>query len=264
MAKAKAKKAAQAVDEPEAPTSIFDHFNITDPKPARAVADPGPTQADLLARLDAMQAKLDAATTAPLPQAPAYYQAAPTINTNVDLATFKVSHDGLPDPIKDQAGYDRMLTERMNAALDARTLALRQEMQQQGSAAQQSTQLWEGFQAAHPEWAEYPDLVGSVAQTVAQRAESSGVDVKRYMYGNPGRFFDDVTAELKAKYGALVAEETEEKPEKPIDGEPEDDGRSLHTLGGLESGGRSSAAPKKGGSDMIQDIIALQRSSGFF
>lgn len=271
MARTKVKKAAEAVNEPEAVPSIFDHFNLETPgglKSNKETPASGPSQAELLARLDAMQAKLDAVSQAPLPQAPAYYQAPQAAATHqVDLANFKVSHEGLPDPIKDQAAYDRMLAERMNAALDARTHALRQEMQQTQSTAAQSSQLWENFQGAHPEWSEYPDLVGSVAQTVAQRAEAAGVDVKKYMYGQSQRFFADVTKELNAKYGALVAKaEGEEEPEGKSGAKVEDDmddGRSLHTLGGLESGNRPAGKPSKG-SDMIEDIVALQRASGFF
>ncbi len=276
MARRKAPKRVEQGYEAE-PVDIFAHFAAT----GRAMNGAAPPQntrtepaedssAALLARLDALERQnTELSQSLRLSQmAPA----APQTQTQrfVDPANLKLDLKGLPDSIEKPDEYQRELQQRINTMIEARDYATREEMRQQADQTQQSARLWEGFKAAHSDWAAHEDLVGVVAQKVVAEQKAKGIDTNRYMYSTPDLFYADVAKRLNDQYGALLSEQDEpaagrKAPAQRSNDPNEDDGRTGGIFGGQESGGAPAPGAKpKGGSDMIEDLQKVQRAMGIF
>lgn len=155
----------------------------------------------------------------------------------------------LPDPMLDAEGYGRGLEERIVGRLDAQRAAERAQQEEARRLEQQSNQLWETFSTRYPEYKEFPDRVEFVASRVSEAAAKRGVDLRRYMLQTPDQYLADVATEYQKVFG-------EKKDPEP--------NRTGGVFGGLETGGRPSpsANPPEAG-DMIADIHAMQRRTGF-
>jgi hypothetical protein len=265
------------------PESIFDHFAQYNPgmvpetatrKTEKSDTDVSRDILDRLARLEGENAALR--DTVSRPQYAAPRQEGPT--GTVDLAKMKVDLSGLPDPVDKPAEHAAELQARMNAALDARTHALRSEFQGQTSQSQAAERLWSNFADAYPEHAKHRDRVEFIATKVAEEANARGIDLNSYLHGST-KFIDDVAKRMNDTFGGYDDDDDDDGDDTPTgqrhgapmrqgldrDDDDDDDGRTAGIAGGIESGGAPSAGrqkPKSG--DMIADIQDIQRRSGFF
>lgn len=191
-----------------------------------------------------------------------------------DYKAVKLDLTKLPDPIEHQAEHAAELQRRIDAYVQAKTADVKQELTEQNNQSTQAAQLWNGFKAAHPDWAEHEELVGTVAARVTQRAAAQGLDPQKYMFNSPQLFYADIVKELDAKYKPLIADKGDEgegegdpAPEpkaKKTAGQEDDAGRTAGIFGGLESGGKPAAPGKPPAGDMIADLHAMQRKSGYY
>lgn len=181
----------------------------------------------------------------------------------IDLgpAPGEVNLQGLPSPITEPERYGQELAKRVQAHTNAVASYNQRRADAERSSAQSHEQqinaLWEDFSLQHPELAEYEDRVGFVAQKVVQAAQRRGIEPGRYMFQHQDIFFRDIIREYEKVFGAT--EEEEEGPEPQ--GAPAD--RTAGIFGGGPSGARPGPKGPPAG-DMIDDIRAIQRKSGFF
>jgi hypothetical protein len=165
-----------------------------------------------------------------------------------------LSFDGLPDPLHDHEGYARALTQR----IFEHTRKTQDYEATQRAASQQSNDryavLWEDFSEAYPALAEDQERARFAVQAARDRAARRGLDVDRYMFSNPTRWFKDIEKE----YNRLV-------PDAGAEGDDDDttDGRTAGIFGGQESGNRP-ATRAEGPGDLIRELQAEQRKLGLF
>lgn len=276
MARKTTKQAAVVTAEPEIPPFWDFIEGRTGAQGASTAKTPAnqPDMAALLARIDGLEANLGEkdAQIARLSQVPASQTA--NSGYQVNPADLQVSHEGLPDRDADPAGYDRMLTTRINAAMQARDYALRQEYQTRQTQQSATERVWNTFNEKYPEWAGHKKLIGATAQELVADALARGMDAERYMFGTSDVFCDDIVKSLqKDGYGALVEDHgEEEEPATPAArrtmrpggvSEEEDAGRTGGIMGGTESGGAPTPGKNKGG-DFIDDLKAVQSRLGIY
>lgn len=199
--------------------------------------------------------------------------------TQVDPAKLKIDLTGLPDAVDKPAEFAQELQTRMNAALEARTLALRTEFEGRSNQSSAADKLWANFAEAYPDHAAHRDRVEFIATKVAEEANARGLDLQRYMYGGK-QFIDDVAKRMDETFGPIggSGDDDGDDDDTPARGmqrhgapmqrsrdDDDDDGRTAGIHGGMESGGAPSgrgAAPKAG--DMVKDLQDIQKRSGFF
>ncbi len=260
----------------------FDHLGIENPLKKQSKADPVDKSAELLGKIEALTSTVEdlKSQNQRLMAAGPSYQAPVQQVAQVDPAKLKVDFTGLPDPLDNRAEYDRQLAERINAAIEGRTHAVREEVTREQTARQSREQLWNDFKTRHEAWADYPDLVATVAEQLVRKAQAQGIDPQRYMFVNSQGFHDDIAKELSAKYGRLVADQDDEGDEPTGRGDgtvegvlrrggPEqfDDAGRTSVLGGLEAGGRPSDRAQRGGKPpqtYDKDIQDVQRAMGLY
>jgi hypothetical protein len=264
------KKAAQRA-APQVAESIFDHFEQHgrslggEPNPQPQDAAQGPDTAELLRRLDALeQQNTELRRTALLSAEPPLREAA-----IVDPAKAVLDLKGLPDPVDKPTEYNTELATRINAVVDQRVHAVQQGQQSAVEQAAAADRLWQGFVTKHPEWADYPDLVGTVAKNVVDDATKRGIDPQKYLFVTSDLYFDDVAKVLDEKYGALVEDADEPAGQEPAQraqttGQEPGPDRTAGIWGGPESGNRpsSGAAPQAGPGDMFKDLTDVQKRMG--
>lgn len=193
-----------------------------------------------------------------------------TRDTNAPLIDLK----GLPDPLTDADGYNAALSERISGAI-ANGIALNANAgAAHANAASRADQLFEDFTEKFDAYSEFPDRVQFAAEKVAARAQARGLDVQKYMFATPDRFFADVVREYDGTFGKPEDEgdtgvdETDEGADvvgqrQPLEADESDDGRSASIFGGQNpTGGKKTATQQP--SDMIKDMQDLQRASGFY
>lgn len=102
-----------------------------------------------------------------------------------------------------------------------------------------------------------------VVDKITKKASRRGVDVNRYMFGAGDQFFDDIVKTYDETFGAIKADGKSEEP-APKGGEEEDENRTGGIFGGVETGGRPTGGADEKPGDMIEDLHALQKKSGFW
>lgn len=268
MPKVSTKRRSQPTPAP-ADDDIFGHFAAhgrplgPDPGPAKA---PDPQVAALLAKISGMEEQITSLQDGSRRQmmaAPAPQQQ----QQRTDPSKLKLDLSGIPDPLENREKFEAELALRINALVDAREYGVRQELTQRTDQATASEQLWTGFTAKYEDWAEYPELVESVAVKLTQKAIKEGIDPHKYMFQNTQVFYADVAKELGDRYGSLVAEKDPDPagPSRVSRAEQsEDTGRTGGIFSGQESGGKPTATRETQQPDMIADLHAIQRKTGFW
>ena len=266
----------QPATESESGGDIFAHFE----RHGRSLNDgtaPTPAQktevdnAALIERISRLEGSLEEARA----RGPYAAPAQPAQNqTRVAAKDVKFDPTGLPDPLEDKDKYNSELAIRINAAMAAQAEAVRQEVTQKFQGEGASERLWNGFTKQHSEWADYPELVETVAVRVTQDAIAKGIDPQKYMFQNTEAFYADVAKQLNDRYGAVVEGredngfvQPDRLPRRQRQTDPnEDDGRAVATFGGQESGGRYSQrrSAENEGPGMIEDLHAIQKKMGIF
>jgi hypothetical protein len=268
MAKATTKR--RSAPQQTADDDIFAHFEAHGRSipytPTEPQADPKKDtgQEALLAQIAALQTQVSDLTQRSMMQQPAARQE--QTPSYVDPRTIKVSHEGLPDPLDNKDAYNQELTLRINAALEARDHALRQDVAGQSTTQATGERLWNDFIGKYGDWEQHEDLVGLMVEKVLNDAKARGIDTQRYMLQNTQLFFQDVDKALRDRFGKLVeSDEDEGETEAALRPDGSDDaGRTGGMFGGLETGGRPTSTKQTQGPDMIADLHAIQRKMGLF
>ena len=293
-----ARKPKKTADQDQPMEGLWDHFGLDEPNQAQkmtkqVVTDPKDDPAAAMeARLARMEAELATArqTNMALMAAPGPSQQSG--GYQVDPKALKIDLTGMPDPYEKPAEYAAEHSRRTMAVIEAREYALRNELASQSEQTRSKEAMWNGFASKYPQWTEFPEVVGTVAERIVKQKQAQGIDPQRYMFVAQGQFYDDIANELNKTYGALIVDKEDptqdrdderatqkgQRREQPIDQdgirggyvphgaalEFEDDGRTS-VFGGQESGGKPSggrqAAARPG---MIEDLSEWQRKSGFF
>jgi len=264
-------KKKRAAPQPAIAESIFDHFEgrgfgsepTGQDKPEKV------DSASLMERIAKLETERDELRRAQY-MAPAAAPQAP--QHHIDPAKLTLDLKDLPDAVDKPADFQAELARRINAVVETRVHAVKQEVSEGQDQAAAADRLWSGFSTAHPEWADYPQLVGVVAKQVVEDATSRGIDPQKYVLGNPELYFEDVNKALRAKYGALAKgeEDVDEEGEAPgltpsqreAPDADEDAGRTGGIFGGAESGGRPSQGGTARPGDMMKDLMAVQARMG--
>lgn len=253
---AKKKRAAT----PAIAENIFDHFEGRGGSfgSSQEPAPKGDGEAALLERIAKLETSLDDANRRAMT-----VTHVPVQQTHqVDPAKLTLDLKDLPDVVDKPADFQAELARRVNAVIEGRVHAVRQEVADSSEQGAAADRLWNGFAAAHPEWADYPQLVGVVAKQVVEDATSKGIDPQKYVLGNPETYFSDVNKALRKQYGALAKgkEEGEEEAEGTPEGD-EDTGRTGGIFGGADAGSRPAPKGPPPG-DMIKDLQMVQQRMG--
>jgi hypothetical protein len=226
-----------------------------------------PTIADVLARLDTMEAKnkkLESENES-LRRSTMQLMATPLPATTSPVASTPAK-DTLPDPTEDPKGYAEAV--RANAEREARAAleAERAKDRNEVSAKQRTAQMFEDFARKYPEIAKYKGRVEYIAGELVKKAIARGMDGQKYVFGAQDMFFDDVAKAYNDEFG-VPAKDTVTDGDDGKDDDP-DEGRTGGIPGGLESGHTLSSGKKdpkpEGPSGMIKELQDIQLKTGFF
>lgn len=220
---------------------------------------------DLTRQIAALTSRLDAAERAVLaPREVTINQ--PAADTGPKLKELDLS--GLPDPWAKPDEYTKEFNRRQAAVVqDNYRIMQEYDTRTRSSRAQSDDRfvtLWEDFKEQNPQFEGKDDQIAFVAQKVAQREVSRGVDPNRYMFQTSGRFFDDVKKEYEKVFG-----KTDDAGEAPTGAEPPPN-RTAGVFGGMESGGKPSGSAGDDADDekqpptMIDDLKTVQRAMKLF
>jgi hypothetical protein len=195
----------------------------------------------------------------------------------------------LPDPALDPDGFSKANLRRIEV-VNANQRKLRDAEDRKNKTVQEKADALEkAFAEKYPELAQDKERLDYISIKVAQDAQKRGLDVQRYMFLTQDKFLDDVAKRYVKVFGEpepledddldfdyeenrssnlRAAPRTRGRPRARSRNRSEDDGmvsRTAGIFGGNESGGR----PGRGrdddkGPDMIDDIHAIQRKTGFF
>jgi len=267
MAKQSRRSRARRNDEP-AREDIFTQFEAGTPEYRGREDDSGskePTVAELMAQIANLKGVVDTLRDRPEP-APA---AREEPKQRIRPEDIQFSTDGLPNPLEDRAAYDKALAERIQTFVRANNEVVRSEVQGQVNQQTSAQRMRTEFFGAHPEWEEHDKIVGIVA---AEVAEEWGPNATAIIQAKPKKYYKEVAKRLEAQYGALIdADDDDTTPYRPEPRqrrrEPDDgdDGRTAGMFSGLDGGGRpTERSQRKEGGDMIAELHAEQRKSGFF
>lgn len=276
------------VRQPAKPDSIFDHFARH--RPEMMPAEPNPVAAarpqtrdydrdiaELRRQNEELQRQLN---TPAIPRAPAAERRI------VEPKDVRFSLEGMPDPITEPEKYAAEMQTRINATFEARQAAHNQSLEAANSQQAQSNALWSQFSEMYPDWAEDQEKVRFAAEAVINAAKAKGLDTEAYITTFSAQFCKDVAGKLEQTFGPLDVEGDEEdagdddfgdgfeengyEDEIPRsrkakqDSQEDEDGRTAGIFGGMESGGAPARGKQEKKSDMITDLIEVQRRSGFF
>lgn len=276
MAKPTTRRRAQATEPERVPESIFDSIDFTLPDhagPARTQAKPGPSVEDLQGTVATLQAELrELKERAPMPMVQVA-QPGPMAQPVV-LKEPQLNMDGLPDPFTDREGYAREVLKRSEV--------YKHEMMQYEDARKPKAPdpvgdgdaLWEDFVAANPEYSGLPERRMTYAVSEAMRdLAKRRVDVQRFMYEQPDRWFKKVTSTYDNIFGSPVdgdddaerlgASETRSTPRRAVKAEEENADRSGGIFGGSHQPVQRVQRQTSAG-DMIKDLQDIQRKTGYF
>jgi len=252
MARVSTKRKSQQ-QEPE-DQGILAHLGLEQPK-VDDEKTKQPDTAELLKRIDEMAKQIET-----VQRTNVALMSAPPVNTSSierkkpQLLDLK----DLPDPTMDREAFNTSLQERLNQAVTNITQAQRESLDSASAQQKAADDLWNEFSDKYEDYAEDKTKVEFAASKAVQKAKARGVDVQKYMFTARDQFFSDV----KAEYDAIFGKQAEQE-DADVEDEADDNSRTVGIFGGVESGGKpSTTQPQQG--DMITDLHALQRKSGFF
>lgn len=255
------------------PDSIFDALNQhklapDGETPANKQAT-GPTIEDLQRQLAQMNERVEAAERIQTVITTPATIAAPPKEPAFNL-------DNLPDPMADPAAYTKELASRQTAY----TKQMHEFYQEQNTAAAKTQgtyqQLWSDFATQYGEYADDQEGVEFATQKVRNTLIKRGVDVDKYMFSQPDKFFKEITKTYDARFGqpeegeSLEPEPMQRRRAAPqreaLDRNADDvqPNRTAGIFGGIDSGsgGRTPAAAPPG--DMMKDLREIQRKTGYY
>lgn len=255
------------------PESIFDALNqhnlAPDTKDAVAGKTTGPTIEDLQKQLAQMNERVEAAE-----RVQTVIQTPITVAAPPKEPTFNL--DNLPDPIADPKAYSEEMARRQGAY--SKQLNDFYQEQRDVSARTQGTyqQLWSDFASQYGEYADDQEGVEFATQKVRNTLLKRGVDVDKYMFSQPDKFFKEITKTYDARFGQ--PEESESLEPEPmqrrrqpaqrqaVDRNPDDvqPNRTGGIFGGIDSGSGGRAAPIPPAGDMMKDLRDIQRKTGYY
>lgn len=255
------------------PESIFDALNqhnlAPDGETAATKQAKGPTIEDLQKQLAAMNERVEQAER---------IQTVITSPATVSVAPKEPAFnlDNLPDPIADPQAYSKEM-----AARQVNYSKQLHEFYQEQNAATAKTQgtyqqLWSDFASQYGEYADDQEGVEFATQKVRNTLIKRGVDVDKYMFSQPDKFFKEITKTYDQRFGAPAEGESFEPEPAPrrrtapqrqaVDRDADDlqPNRTGGIFGGIDSGGggRAAATPPPG--DMMKDLRDIQRKTGYY
>lgn len=217
----------------------------------------------------------------------ALLQQPPQFRSQVDqLVEIKPESIALPDPALDPDGYDKATAQRNQIRWENKQRKDEFDARRREEVSNKVEDLWNSFSDKYPDMAGDKDRIDFVATQISKAAQRRGIDVERYMFVTQDKFLDDVAKKYIDVFGEPEGEDNqsdfEDTPQRrraaasPARRDPprrrnrsEDDDMVSRTggiFGGNESGGRPSRSrdDDENGPNMIDDIQALQRKTGFF
>lgn len=247
----------------------FDEMSISDffaREDAAEKANQGKDRvSELEAQLAALNAQIKTLTSAgPAPELDEFdYPEAPEL--------VELSFEGLPDMYSEPDKYQQAIARRIqeNSLVNQKIQRdYEREIARIDSVkANQGAAIWNEFTELHPELKDYADQVSFVAEKIAYDKQAQGIDSRAYIFRNKAQFFDEVVEGLNKFMPGLA------KGGEAADGttvEAGDTSRTDGVFGGAFSPfpvGEPGAGPGKGEQgkgDMVKDMQAIQRKSGFF
>lgn len=193
----------------------------------------------------------------------------------------------LPDPAIDPAGYSEANLRRLRIQNENDRRLREADDRKKKTVEEKAEALQEAFAAKYPELALDQEKLDFVSVKVAQDAQKRGVDVQRYMFLTTDKFLDDVAKRYVKVFGEpepledddydieedrsnnlrREASASRRRNSRRRSRQEDDDvvSRTSGIFGGNESGGRPGRARDDDrGPDMIDDLHAIQRKTGFF
>lgn len=260
------RRVAPQQKQEEVTESILDVLarNAPDYKEPTAATDSKkqPDVAELLARLDTIQQRLDESERANI----ALTTAAPRATVTAQPPQFNV--EGLPDPVTHPQEYAAELAKRQHEYGQAYT-KYQADVAAASAPQGDANALWEDFTDRYGAYAEDQEGVEFAVSKALKKAQARGMDIDKYRFQNSDRFFRDVVAIYDERFGKPEGLEPEPKQQQrkttrqPIEDEDGDDGRASSIFGGSDASGIRAPAPPKPG-DMLKDIQDIQRKTGYF
>lgn len=193
----------------------------------------------------------------------------------------------LPDPAIDPAGYSEANLRRLRVQNENDRRLREADDRKKKTVEEKAEALQEAFAAKYPELALDQEKLDFVSVKVAQDAQKRGVDVQRYMFLTTDKFLDDVAKRYVKVFGEpepledddydieedrsnnlrREASASRRRNSRRRSRQEDDDvvSRTSGIFGGNESGGRPGRSRDDDrGPDMIDDLHAIQRKTGFF
>lgn len=231
-----------------------------------------PSMADVLARLDAVEArnKQLEETNATLQRSTMQLMAAPPVAQAVTSPVNTPAKDTLPDPTEDPQGYAKAVEARAEA--NARALVENERNRDRSAQTQKerTDQLFADFGKKYPDIAKHKGRLEYVAGEVVKKAIARGVDGQKYIFQASDMFFDDVAKAYSEEFGeAPKKDTTPDGDSDPVSGDENDEtNRTGGIFGGLESGhapsGKSKAPKVEPVSGMVKELQDIQMKTGFY
>lgn len=217
-------------------------------------APKGPTTEELLARLEAMDQRMQEfgrtqmAATQPIQT--------PTITAPAEP---KLDMSNMPDPVYASADYNRVLSERVSKFAQDRLEWESNKRQSTASAAEsqknRADQLWTDFSTKYSDYAEDEEKVELAMQSVVKNAQKRGIDLERYMFTHQDQFMRDVVTKMDNLFGKPGSAKAEEDEEEAV--------RTVMPAHGSVFPSKVTKTEDAGG-DFISEIHEMQRKSGFY
>lgn len=257
--------------------TIFDHFDKTpDQEKQAAKTATAPTSEELLAKLNAMQERLDVQERE---AARASSMRQPEPQRQVDFGEApKLDLTNLPDPVTHATEYAQAILQRgRDYDKQSRDFETRKTQASTPQSLGDPDALYTDFTDQFPEYAEQDGKMRFITGEVSARLAKRGVDVQRYMYTRPEAFFSDLIKEYDKTFGSPLENEDGEahvrveevRPQrqrraKTEDADEGDEGRT-QIVSQTERGPARQAQARDGKPDgMIGELQAIQLKSGYF
>lgn len=205
--------------------------------------------------------------------------------SQVGFVETKVDSVPLPDPALDPDGYDAAVGKRQEIRSQNADRKRDFDRTRQQEINDKVDGLWEAFGDRYADMAEDKERIDFVSTAVVKAAQKRGVDIERYMFVTQDKFLSDVAKKYVEVFGEPDSNDADDFDDAPRSRrassrdtsrsrtrsrsrQEDDEGRSTGIFGGNESGGRASQRRDRdddeNGPNMIDDIQALQKKTGFF
>lgn len=274
---------AQEPDNEFHSDSIFDVLGpdggTPEPKRQTRNAQAEPSVADLMAKLQAQQDRIDSFERSSA-MATSYSQPAVQVQQSVAIKEPVLNLEDLPDPVTNAKEYA--------GAIAQRTIAYQRDMADYAKKTTAATQapklgdpdaLWEDFTEQHPEYVEDDSRIKFATAEVVARLAKRGVDVQKFMYTHSDQMFKQITDEYDKVFGSPQDTDDGQEieplndsrpPQRPrqaarrMDQDDGDDGRSESIMGGGDRPGVRQGPAGSKSKGLIDDLQDIQRKTGYF